>query len=102
VTGSRKAGFVDRHEIFTLVRQHTATVLDIDPGSIAIEQRLADLGANSIDRMEIVTMSLDALSLEVPLVEMAGVHNIESLVDLLSRKLSAAADAPGASKGLRG
>lgn len=93
---------MDRNQIFTLVRQNTATVLDIDPASIAIEQRLADLGANSIDRMEIVTMSLDALSLDVPLVEMAGVHNIESLVDLLSQKLSPTSDGPDASKGLRG
>jgi polyketide biosynthesis acyl carrier protein len=51
--------------------------------------RLADLGANSIDRAEIVTRVLEALSLRISRVETFGPNNIGDLVELLSAKMQA-------------
>ena len=47
---------------------------------------LKDLGANSIDRSEIVMMTLETLSLNVPLVELASAGNIGQLAQLLHEK----------------
>jgi polyketide biosynthesis acyl carrier protein len=47
-----------------------------------------DLGANSIDRMDIVTQTMEDLAIKIPLVELAKVQNIQELVDLLYEQKS--------------
>lgn len=51
---------------------------------------LSDLGANSVDRVEIVMLVQEALNLSVPRVELFGSGNIGELADLLVKKLHAA------------
>ncbi len=47
------------------------------------EDRLKDLGANSLDRSEIIEMVMESLSLEIPRVKVFGAKNIGELVDIL-------------------
>lgn len=68
-------------EVFSLVRGQAAAVLsgaDIDP-----DASLADLGANSLDRMDIVVTSQDELGISVPAAAFAEVRNLRQLVDVL-------------------
>jgi acyl carrier protein len=51
--------------------------------------QLKDLGANSVDRVEIVTLCLDALAINLPLLELAGVSDIGGLIDALHARCSA-------------
>ncbi len=82
---------MDKEEIFELVTRHSCEVIpeladhDFKPGD-----RLTDLGANSVDRAEIVMMTLEALSLQIPRIELAGAKNIGELVDILHEKLQSA------------
>ncbi len=48
---------------------------------------LRELGANSVDRSEIVMMAVERLELKVPLMELAKAENIGVLADLLAAKL---------------
>ncbi len=50
--------------------------------------RLKDLGANSLDRSDILDMTLETLSLQIPRVEVYGTKNIGELVDLLHDKMA--------------
>lgn len=70
-------------EVFEVVKNIIIEILDIPTSEIAIEKNLSDLGANSVDRMEIVTMSMECLGLKIPLLSFAAVSNIEGLVDVL-------------------
>lgn len=54
-----------------------------------------ELGANSIDRLEIVTLSLEELNLKIPLVELAQIDGIGGLVDFLHDKLESEERATG-------
>ena len=73
-------------DVFDTVRKVTTEVLPfLKPGDITIEKNLKDLGANSIDRMEVVTRSLEELNLKVPLVEFGKVKNLRELVEVLHR-----------------
>lgn len=73
-----------REQIFAIVKKNTLEVLpDVQPDDVRIEGQLKDLGANSIDRVEIVTMSMEDLDLQIPLVELGNVSNISGLVDIL-------------------
>ncbi|NVO12351.1 MAG: acyl carrier protein [Bacteroidales bacterium] len=75
---------MSKEYVFGIVKNAIMEVLpDVNPEMITIEKALKDLGANSIDRMEVVTMSMEELGLKIPLMSFAQVGNIEGLVDVL-------------------
>jgi polyketide biosynthesis acyl carrier protein len=81
---------MSKQRVFETVKGAIREVLpDLDPSLISIEKQLKDLGANSIDRMEVVTISMEALGLKLPLMTFAQVGNIEGLVDVLVEKSGA-------------
>jgi polyketide biosynthesis acyl carrier protein len=49
--------------------------------------RLQELGANSVDRAEIVTLVLESLALRIPRTELFGPKNIGELAQLLQTKM---------------
>lgn len=54
---------------------------EIDP-----TKSIAELGASSLDTVEIVSSSMRELNIRVPRTELAGLKNINDLVDLLAAK----------------
>lgn len=74
-------------EIFAIIIDNTREVLpELEAHDFKKDDRLRDLGANSIDRSEIVMMTLETLELEIPLVELGGVENIGELAATLASK----------------
>lgn len=75
---------MEKENIFSVVKSAIADVLpDVDSEAVSIEQNLKSLGANSIDRTEIVMFSMEKLGIKLPLVSFGGVENIEEMVDVL-------------------
>lgn len=58
--------------------------------AIQRSDRLVDLGANSVDRAEIIAIVMEQLSLSVPRVELATAKNIGELADLIYAKKQSA------------
>lgn len=76
-----------KEEIFNLIVGFTKEVVfELEDHDFKIDESLKSLGANSIDRSEIIMMTLEEMELEVPLVEMAKAGNIQELVDILHDK----------------
>lgn len=76
-------------EIFEILKQNIQYFLpDISEELITIEESLKNLGANSIDRMEIITKTMEDLQVKFPLVELGKLTNIEGLIDFLYEKVS--------------
>jgi polyketide biosynthesis acyl carrier protein len=71
-------------EVFSIVRGEAVQVL---PGTTAEDVTpdvsLSDLGANSLDRMDIVVASQGSLGVTVPAAAFADVSNVRQLVDVL-------------------
>ena len=75
---------MSKKHVFEVVKNVISEILpDVQSDLISIEKSLKELGANSIDRMEVVTMSMEELGLKIPLMSFAQVSNIEGLVDVL-------------------
>lgn len=75
-------------EILSIIIDHTRDVVpELESHEFSPHDRLADLGANSIDRIEIVAMTLSSLSLRIPLVETNTAKNLGELAALLHEKL---------------
>ncbi len=78
-----------REEVFSVVKENVVGILDeLDESLIVEAAALKDLGANSLDRAEIVTGSMEDLGLSFPMRELAGVGNIGELVSFLHSKAS--------------
>jgi polyketide biosynthesis acyl carrier protein len=75
-------------DIFEIVVRNARDVLPtLTDQRIAPNDSLKALGANSLDRSEIVMMTLEALELTLPLAATAGAKNIDELVKLLHESL---------------
>ncbi len=73
-----------RNEVLSVVLGQLAKVLpDVRPGQVDPGRRMADLGASSLDRMDVVVASQGELGIQVPASEFADVADINGLVDVL-------------------
>lgn len=75
-------------EIFKVITAHTREVLpSLLEHNFQFSDSLKNLGANSIDRSEIVMMTLESLSLRIPLIEIASAENIGELAEILYERM---------------
>jgi polyketide biosynthesis acyl carrier protein len=78
-------------ELLELIGRHTREVLPgLDEHQFVSSDRLADLGANSVDRAEIAMLVQESLRTSIPRVELFGPKNIGELAELFLQKLDAA------------
>jgi len=73
-----------REEVLAVVRRHLAdTVEGIEGKEIDPSKSMKELGANSLDIVEVVSCSMRELKVKVPRAELNKLTNIDELVDLL-------------------
>lgn len=71
-------------EVFSVVREEAARALPgVGTEEVTPDVSLSDIGANSLDRMDIVVASQDTLGITVPAAAFAEVGNVRQLVDVL-------------------
>jgi polyketide biosynthesis acyl carrier protein len=75
-------------DVLEVVRASTAKVLEVDTSAMTLDGTLSDLGANSVDRADIVTQSMLELRVKVPAREFAQIKDIRSLVSVLQSHIS--------------
>jgi polyketide biosynthesis acyl carrier protein len=76
-----------RDEIFDLIVRCTREVVPgLENRTVQRSDSLRELGANSVERAEIVMMVLNAMSLRIARTEAVGPRNIGELADLLHEK----------------
>jgi polyketide biosynthesis acyl carrier protein len=59
-------------------------VPEVDIDGITLQQSMRDLGANSIDRAEILTDTMEQLGVVLPMVSFAEARNIGDIVAILA------------------
>jgi polyketide biosynthesis acyl carrier protein len=76
-----------RDDVFALIVKNVREVLpELAEHDFARTDSLKQLGANSIDRSEIVVMTLEDLAVAIPLVEVAGTTNLGELAEMIYAK----------------
>jgi polyketide biosynthesis acyl carrier protein len=79
---------MNRQEIFELIVRNTREVVpDLEAVELRSGDSLRELGANSVDRSEILMMTLAALSARISLVDLAKAENIGDLAGIIHGKL---------------
>jgi acyl carrier protein len=74
---------MERREILNVVIKHLRLNVDgLDGEPIDASRSMMDMGATSLDVVEVLTASMHELKIKVPRSELAGLKNIDELVDL--------------------
>jgi polyketide biosynthesis acyl carrier protein len=77
-------------DILKVITQVTREVLPgLDDHEFVRSDRLAELGANSLDRADIIVRVLETLGLSIPRTALARATNVGELADLLQEASSA-------------
>ena len=78
-----------RNEIFEVVKTFMIEIIDDVDESTEIDatDRMADLGADSIDVVEVVSDSMRALKVKVDRTKLDSAQNINGLLDLLEEAI---------------
>ena len=75
---------MSQEQIRSVVLKHLADSVDgLDPDNVDTSLSMKDLGANSLDIVEVVSCSMRELRIKVPRSQLAKLENIDQLVDLL-------------------
>lgn len=62
---------MDANQVFETVVSHTKEILpDVEGHLFLKSDRLLDLGANSVDRAEIIMLTLETLAMKIPMHEL--------------------------------
>lgn len=82
---------MNRNEIFDVVKSFMIEIIDDVEEATEINEadRMADLGADSIDVVEVVSDSMRALKVKVDRTKLDSAQNISGLLDLLEEAVAA-------------
>lgn len=76
-------------EVFELLCANMVEVLpNLQNVDIKPTDSMRDLCSNSIDRMDVLVSTLEALDLTIPFTELYGPKNLQELADLIAKKVS--------------
>ena len=75
-----------REEVYGVLKKHILDQLEdeIEEEEIDPEKSMLDLGANSLDIVEIVTNTMRELRIKIPRDQLAKIGNINGLVDAMT------------------
>ena len=77
---------VTREAVLEVVKRHLVdTIEELEGVEIDPAKSMKDLGANSLDIVEVVSCSMRELKVKVPRAELNKLENINQLVDLLHK-----------------
>ncbi|MCA9715143.1 MAG: acyl carrier protein [Myxococcales bacterium] len=78
---------VTREAVLDVVKRHLVdTIEELEGVEIDPSKSMKDLGANSLDIVEVVSCSMRELKVKVPRAELNKLENINQLVDLLHQE----------------
>jgi acyl carrier protein len=85
---------MQREHILSVVIKHLVDAVDdLDPSQIDASRSMKDLGANSLDIVEVVSRTMRELKIKIPRSELAKLSNVDGLVELLHEVAHAQATA---------
>jgi acyl carrier protein len=79
-----------RDQIFAVVRANIMNIVEgVPPDAVSEDVSMRDLGADSLQIVEVVSRSMKELRLKVPRTELSRASNLRDLLDLFEKAAAA-------------
>lgn len=79
---------MSKEEIFKVITESTVEIIpELEGTDFKMTDRLADLGCNSIDRADIVSLTLESLDLRIPRVVLGKANNMGELAEVIYEEM---------------
>ncbi|MFH6942762.1 phosphopantetheine-binding protein [Flavobacterium sp. FlaQc-50] len=76
-----------KNQIIEQIRENLLEIIpELEGKILSNDEKLSDIGANSIDRAELIALTLEQLEKEIPRIELAGAQTINELAELIAEK----------------
>jgi polyketide biosynthesis acyl carrier protein len=80
---------MEKNQIFEVIKENIVEIVpELSDKKITLQDSLKQLGANSIDRAEILIKSMMSLNIKAPLTEFSQAKNIDELATIFMQKLN--------------
>ena len=77
-----------KNEIIRLIKGNLIEIIpELEENSISINDTFTELGANSVDRGELITLTLERLNINMPRIEFVSAQSIADLTNLILKKI---------------
>jgi len=78
---------LNKDEIFLVLKKNIMQQLEgeVEESEVGINKSLADLGANSLDIIEIVSRTMREVKVKVPREELAKLKNLKELAEIMAK-----------------
>ncbi|WP_311298477.1 MULTISPECIES: acyl carrier protein [Bacillaceae] len=74
-----------KNEIFKVIKESIYEIVpELEGVNIMIQDSLQELGANSIDRAEIIINTLEIVNASIPMIKFGEAKNINEIVDIIA------------------
>lgn len=78
-----------RDELFELMKENIYEIVpELEGVNINIRDSLRELGANSIDRAEIIICTLECINASIPMVKFGEAKNIEEIIEVIAAEIN--------------
>lgn len=75
---------MDKNEIFEIIKENILEVIpELTIENITMNDSLKEIGANSVDRADIIMFSMESLDIRIPMVKFGTAKNIGDIVDIM-------------------
>lgn len=74
---------MERKEILEILKGVLAEIMDIDTANISEADSLKALGANSIDRADIIVTTIEECNVKIPMMKFSDAKNIGGIIDVI-------------------
>ena len=75
-----------KNQIIQIIKENLVEIMpELEGEEISLDETFLDLGANSMDRGELIALTLEKLDLEVSRIEFVSAKTINELADMVAK-----------------
>ena len=75
---------MSKEEIFEIIKENILDIIpELDLSEVTMKDSLKEIGANSVDRADIIMFTVESLNIRIPMVKFGNAANIGDIVDIM-------------------
>lgn len=75
---------MSKEEIFEILKEQILEIIpELDLSEVTMKDSLKEIGANSVDRADIIIVTMESLDIRIPMIQFGKAANIGDIVEIM-------------------